>query len=111
MPRKKNLLEMKPRRRENIDWQEDEDGNLTLIIKRNGWIDRIFQKVFKTPKQTTLELDKVGSFVWLECDGNQDLNQIAKKLKKQYPEEAAPVYDRLVTFIGILKNNGLITLK
>ncbi|RCW48163.1 MULTISPECIES: PqqD family protein [unclassified Halanaerobium] len=107
---KGNLYEMIPQKKENIEWKKDYNNELTLIIKRTKWIDRLFQKIFNTPKQTTLELDALGSFVWKQCDGHKTIAQIAKKLRKEYPQKSSPVESRLITFIRILKNNGLIKL-
>lgn len=101
---------MIPKRNEKVKWTKSKEGNLTLIINRQSWIDRLFQKLFKTPKQTTLDLDKIGSFVWLQCDGKQNIRQIAKKLERKFPKEAAPIYERLITFIRLLKKNGLISI-
>ncbi len=107
---KGNIFEMVPEKKENINWKKNENNNLILIIKRNKWIDKIFQKIFNTPKQTTLELDNLGSFFWKQCDGEKTIGDIAEKMRNEFPEEASPVEKRLITFIRLLKNNGLIKI-
>ncbi|MTI60115.1 MAG: PqqD family protein [Firmicutes bacterium] len=107
---KGNIFEMIPERKENIKWKKNEDGNIILIIKRNKWIDKLFQKIFNTPKQTTLEFDELGSFVWENIDGQKTIGKITGILRKQDFEKYSPVEERLITFMRVLKNNGLIKL-
>ena len=107
---KGNIYDMIPEKKENVNSRKEEK-TITLIIKRKKWVDKLFQKIFNTPKKTTLELDQLGSFVWKQCDGKKTIGDIAYKLKNNFPEEASPVEGRLITFIKILKNNGLIKLK
>lgn len=108
---KGNIYDMIPKKKENVDSKKTEEEKTILIIKRKKWIDKIFQKIFNTPKKTTLDLDQLGSFVWKQCNGKKTIGDIAQKLKKNFPEEASPIEGRLITFIKILKNNGLIKLK
>ncbi|AZO96011.1 PqqD family protein [Halocella sp. SP3-1] len=107
---KGNIFEMIPERKENIHWKKNENGNIILIIKRNKWIDKLLQKIFNTPKQTTLEFDELGSFVWENIDGQKTIGNITGILRKQDSEKYSPVEERLITFMRVLKNNGFIKL-
>lgn len=100
---------MVPTRSQKVDW---EDGDIILLkIRREGMIHKIMHMIFKSPLNPTIELDEIGSFVWKSCDGVKNLHEIAEDLKVKYGEKIEPVYDRLLQYISILKNNNLIKLE
>ncbi|GAA0736399.1 PqqD family protein [Clostridium oceanicum] len=108
--RKKNVLLMTPKRRKNIEWEKN-DEIITLIIKREKVIDTIMNKMFKTPKTIRIELDNIGSFVWENCDGEKNVNDISKTMKSHFGNKVDPVIERLVTYIRTLKNNKFIEIQ
>lgn len=106
----KNVMMMIPKRRCNIQWEKEEEI-ITLIIKREKVIDRIMNKLFKTPKTIRIELDSIGSFVWENCDGIDTINNISKKMENHFGNKVDPVIERLVTYIRTLKNNKFIEVE
>ncbi len=52
----------------------------------------------------------MGSFIWKQIDGKKTIYEIALLVKDRYQEEAEPLYDRLIQYINILKNNKFIDL-
>lgn len=109
MAKSKNFMEMKPKRDGNIEWNEGE--KVVLKIKRDGKLDKIMNKIFKTPIVTNLELDEIGSYVWENCDGEKNVYEISIGLKNHFGNRVEPAIDRLVQYIKILKNNSLIELE
>lgn len=107
----KNFLEAIPVKSEKIGWQETEEGLVQLIIYRNGRIDKIMRKIFKTPNKMTIDLDEIGSYVWSSIDGSRNIFKISKLLKDNLGDKVEPINERLITFIKILKNNNFINLK
>lgn len=106
-----NFLYYIPKRRsKNIKWKSRDDGNITLIIERNSLLEKILTFMFNTPGTITLDLDNLGSRVWSLCDGEKNIAEIGEIIKSEFGEEAEPIYERLVKFIQLLKNNSLIDL-
>ncbi len=109
MKQKVNLLLMKPKRNPNIEW--DHEDKIILKIKRSNKIDKLMNKLFKTPNVLTVELDEIGSFVWSKCDGERNIGDIAEELDFKFGEKINPAIERLIKYISILMNNKFISLE
>lgn len=109
MSRQKNIMEMVPVRNEKVEW-EKKNGIITLKIKRQGMIDRFMHRIFKSPQEITVELEEIGSFIWEQCNGTNDVHHISLALNEHFGDKAAPVVDRLIKYIKILINNNFIRL-
>ncbi|MDK2800681.1 MAG: hypothetical protein PWP27_2171 [Clostridiales bacterium] len=106
-----NFLDLIPVIKRNQSWIKKENGLIEIIIPRNKILDRIVRIFHKTPKVMRIELDKVGSCVWKNIDGKKNIEEIGKILKAEFGQEVEPLYQRLGTYINILKNNKFIVLK
>jgi hypothetical protein len=129
---KGNILDYIPLRNPEIGWREKAAGDdvsggettparsgqasaggetrVQLIITRTGLLDRFVQRFFKRPASSTVDLDKFGSFVWKQIDGKRSVNDIAEEMRQEFGEEAEPLYDRLVKFLRLLRNNDFVSL-
>lgn len=105
----KNYLDFIPVINPKIGWYTIEKDIVVLEIKRNGFFDKIIQKLFHTPKKSNIKLDKHGSFVWKCINGEKSIFDISKEVKKEFGSEAEPLLDRLVAFFNILLNNKFIS--
>ncbi|HHT66130.1 MAG TPA: PqqD family protein [Clostridiales bacterium] len=85
-------------------------GLVEIIQPRNGFIDRLVRLVRSTPEVMRIQLDDRGSFVWQAIDGNRNVEEIGRLLDAEFGKEAAPLYERLILFLLILKNNGFIEI-
>jgi len=106
-----NYLERVPFRREDIKWNCDDNGIVTLEIENRGWANRIAQIFFKRPKISYIHLDKLGSFVWPLIDGSLDLTRLGVLVDKHFGKEAHPLYERLAQYFKILESYGFILWK
>ncbi|WP_138204391.1 PqqD family protein [Haloimpatiens lingqiaonensis] len=106
---KKNAILMVPYKNPEIQWEKRENS-IILIINRDKLIDRIMQKIFRTPKSVNIQLDELGSFVWEKCDGISNIKDICESLKEKFGKGAEPAMERLLTYIKILINNNLIKI-
>ena len=75
------------------------------------FFDKIAQKLFKVPRESSIKLDKHGSFIWNSINNSKSVYQIAQDVKSHFGKSADPLYDRLVAFINILDENKFITLE
>lgn len=105
-----NYLDFIPKKLEKVHWQETDQGLIQLIIYRDGLFDRIIRKLFFTPDKYVVDLDEMGSFIWKQIDGERNIYQIALLVKDEFEEVAEPLYERLIQYINILKNNKFVDL-
>ncbi|MBW4829064.1 MAG: PqqD family protein [Clostridiaceae bacterium] len=108
--KKENYLDYIPLKSEKIDWRKREDGLTQLIIYRDSLLDKIVRKLFFTSDKYVVDLDSLGSFVWDSIDGKKSVYEISKLVKAEFGEDAEPIYDRLIEYMIILKNNKFIKL-
>ncbi|MCK4970209.1 MAG: PqqD family protein [Thermoplasmata archaeon] len=108
----RHLLLLKPRRNPNVFWEEDEEtGLVTLIYPKNlSSFERTLATVFKPVMELRRPLDSPGSFIWLMCDGDNNIATICTAVDQAFKETMEPVLKRVVGFIQLLAQRGLIDL-
>lgn len=105
-----NYLDYVPHKSQNFKWINKEDGIVQIIVDRNSLFEKIVRKLFFTPENYKVDLDRIGSFIWLQIDGKKDLYDIGELLKSEFGDDIEPLYKRLIQYINILKNNKFIEL-
>ena len=85
-----------------------EDGKVTIHMVHRGFYAAIAQKFFHRPRVSHIDLDAHGSFIFQQIDGKRTVNDLALLMKRQFGKDAEPLYDRLVKYMQILRNNGFI---
>lgn len=105
-----NYLDYIPLKSEKVDWKKTEEGLIQIIIYRNSFLDKIIRKLFFTPDKYIVDLDYLGSFVWDSIDDKKTVYEISKLVKDEFGEAAEPLYNRLIEYMVLLKNNKLIKL-
>ena len=104
-----NFLERIPKINEQIGWNTDDKGTVTLEIENKGVFNKIAQKLFKKPKISYVHLDENGSFIWTIIDGEKSLIDIGKEVEEHFGEKAHPLYERLAKYFQILESYGFVT--
>ncbi len=94
-----------------IAWSSDDGGRVILAMENRGFTNKIAQKFLKKPKVSYIHLDELGSFIWKEINGENNLFAIGEKLKEQFGKAAEPLYERLVKYIVMLKDYKFLYLK
>ena len=110
MKKQENYLEKIPQKGD-FKWTKDDEGIVTLEIENKGIFNRICQKLFKKPKISYVHLDKMGSFVWPIIDGEKSILDISEDVKKEFGDEANPLYERLSKYFQILASYGFVKFK
>lgn len=105
-----NYLEKKPVRA-NIQWDTDENGNITLHVENKGAMNKIAQLIFKKPKISYIHLDEMGNFIWPLLDGEKDITEIGKEVKDHFGDKAEPLYERLAKYIQTLESYRFVEVK
>ena len=107
MSKKDNFLDYVPRRNKNYEYDVSDDGIVTIHIRWKGPYHKIATVLFKKPETSHIDLDKIGSFVWLSMDGKKTVYELSEEFAAAFPDEEKPV-ERLAEFLKILHNNEFI---
>jgi len=100
-------LALIPKRNDEIELRKI-NGKYYLLIPMKSKLDFLARKLHGEYRR--LELDELGTFVWDLCDGTRTIEQIGKKVKERFGEEAEPLYERLIAFIFELYKRNLVLL-
>ncbi len=105
-----NYLELTPVA--NYDKEITDDGLVNVLAPRfkSEFGKNLMTKLKRSP-YLKANLDEIGSFVWLQIDGEKKVIDIAKKTQEKFGEKVEPVYDRLTRFLTQLYRNGFIHFK
>ncbi len=104
---KKNYVDKIPKIN-NKTWEVSEDGIVEITVENTGFYNWLAQKLFKKPRYSFIKLDKYGSFVWQQIDGQKTIYEIGRILKNSHKGAADRLYERLSTYFRILENNKYI---
>jgi hypothetical protein len=106
----RHMLLSAPRRNPNVEWEEDEGtGLVTLIYPKNlSSFERTLAVVFKPVPELRRPLDAPGSFIWLMCDGENNIATICTAVDQAFKETMEPVLARVVGYLDMLAKRGLI---
>jgi len=102
-----NLFDLKLVRK--CQWRQMDDGRVVVLVPRfrGRWLGRWLMSRLKKP-YFQIKLDQFGSWVWLQCDGSQTVEDIALSLRERFGEAAEPAYERLALFVKQLMGGGLL---
>ena len=83
-------------------------GDLVLVIFdkfKKSWLDKIIKP--KKEKIAKIELDELGSFVWLNCDGKRTVSEIINLTEENF-SEAEKIAERVKLFFTQLESKKFI---
>ena len=109
MPKgKKNYLDFVPEHDPQNTWDQDADGIVTVHLAHRGLCAAVAHRLFRTPCVSHILLDEYGSFLWKEMDGQKTIGDLAAAMGRRFGEKAEPLYDRLVRYMEILRDNHFV---
>ncbi len=105
-----NYLDLIPVRCSELDWYTDTDGRVHIKVLRDGLLDRLVRFFVHTPEYMRVDLDAIGSAVFQAMDGRVTIGELCDGLRLTFGDRVDPVYERVGTYINILRNNQFIEL-
>ena len=110
LPRRE-LLRAKPVRNERLTCEENSDGEIVLgIPRRKTWWINTLSRVFYVPNRRTVVLDRIGSFLWELCDGQNTVDHVISTIRNEYKLERKEAEVSTLTYLKQLTEKGLIGL-
>jgi hypothetical protein len=88
-----------------------DEGKVVVIIPKfqRPPFNRLMRRM-KAPN-IRVKLDEIGSFIWLQCDGQRNLAAIMAALHDEFGERVEPVDQRVGLFIRQLLRGGMVRLE
>ena len=95
------ILSLKFRICDNVEYKVDDNGIVTVLEKQDHKIQKFFRKLkFKIPLYKEITLDEISSEVFLQIDGDKTVKEIGDNLEKKYGEKVNPLYEKLLIFLN-----------
>lgn len=107
----KNYLDFVPVHNPEFEWTADRDGLVTVHMVHKGVYAAIAQKFFHTPRISHIHLDRYGSYLWQQINGQKDVGQLADDMREHFGEAAEPLYDRLIQYMQTLRNHRFVSFQ
>lgn len=92
--------------------EEHSDDLVTIIIPKfkNKFAVKYISPRLKS-NRFKIKLDKFGSAVWVNMDGDRKVETIISRLKEKFGNELPEAEDRIIKFIYQLYSQGFISFK
>ena len=108
-PTEEEFLRYRPKRAD-FKWEEDTNGIVKLKVKKfKSNLGKSFLNLIKKENYFSASMDRLGSVVWKNSDGNKTVEDILKIVEKEFPNEKN-INQRLYLFLQNLSNLGYIEL-
>jgi hypothetical protein len=105
-----NFWELKPTRLEK--WETISENKVVVLVPK---FRNLLLKKWFLPRLSKsfvrVNLDEIGSTIWLHCDGATTVQTIAEELKKKFGDKIEPIEERLVKFFHQIERGDLISMK
>ena len=106
MKTNEDILNLKFKVCDNIEYMVDKNGIVTLLEKQDHKIQSFLRKLkFKIPMYKEIELDEYCSSVFLMLNGENTVEKIGHDLDIKYGEKIYPLYERLLIFLNYIYND------
>jgi hypothetical protein len=104
-----NLLELTPEQR--VPWETAENGHVIVLVPKfqHALLVKWLVPHLKYP-HVRVKLDKLGSFVWKQCDGRTTVAEMAARMRTEFADSAGSAEDRIRTFLLTLEKSDLVNL-
>jgi hypothetical protein len=105
------LLSLRPKRTLET-WKRKDPFGLVVVThpKPFGRAEARMAKLLRGSPVVNRHLDEFGSQIWVLCDGEHTVAEIARALEERFHERFEPALPRTLKFIKLLAERGLVTV-
>ena len=101
MKNNEEILNLKFRVCDNVNYKIDDNGIVTVLEKQDHKIQKFFRKLrFKIPLYKEITLDEISSEVFTQIDGIKTVKEIGECLEVKFGDKVNPLYERLLVFLN-----------
>lgn len=104
-----DILKAIPLRNSTVKWEKNDEDEVSIVIPQMDklWV-KIVTKIFMVPGKRVVVLDEIGSYVWLECDGEHTIRDIMNSLSGKYRLTRKEAEVSLITYMRNLGKRGML---
>ncbi|MGL5330476.1 MAG: PqqD family peptide modification chaperone [Peptostreptococcaceae bacterium] len=85
----------------DLEYKVNDDNIVTILEKQDHFIQNFFRKLrINIPMYKHIKLDKYGSYVFLQIDGENTIREIGENLENTYGDNTHPLFERLLLFLN-----------
>jgi hypothetical protein len=88
---------------------DDGSGKLKVPLRQTRWTGWFFRSPPEATK--TFEFDSLGILVWKSCDGRTSVQQIIRRLAKEYKLNLREAEVPTIKFLQMLVKKGLVGMQ
>ncbi len=108
----KKLLQAKPKKSDNVDWDGDGMDSLKIYAPyKKTYLGKLLSRFVDIPEERSFRFNPLGAMVWELCDGTHSVEEIKTIITKRSKGDEVDIEKRLIRFINHLSANELITLE
>lgn len=106
---REEALAARPLRNPSIEWTVQENGRvlLTVPLELKPWM-RLLKVVMQVPERRSVELDEVGSDVWVWCDGETTVAGLIDRLAAEHKLNQREAEVSLTQFLHTLAKRRFV---
>jgi hypothetical protein len=105
-----DFLTLKPRR--CLEYRCDGEGDRTVLLVprfRSGILGRCLQPRLDPDRaHIKVRLERRGSWIWEQCDGQRTVAEIVEGFLTRFPEESEQADQRVCQYLYTMESNRLI---
>ena len=101
-------LAMRPIRMTDVAMDVDDAGNGKLRVPMRPTRIASFLGAKLAPRPKTFEFDAVGVYLWAQLDGKTSVEQLIRRIGRQYNLELRQAEASTVAFLKTLMQKGLV---
>lgn len=107
---RRRSLAAKPLRNSRVKWKEEEGLVVLTMPMKKTLGTRIGTRMFQAPPERNLELDVVGSEIWVQCDGTNRTLDLIEYMRSRYQFSHKEAMLSVTEYLRQLGRRGLIGL-
>ncbi|MEM1509416.1 MAG: PqqD family protein [Thermofilaceae archaeon] len=104
------LLKCKPIRNPSVSWEKKDEDEVVVKVKLPESKPGLLSGFVKDPTEKKYALDKVGSYVWEQLDGEKTVEEVVELLTQRFKFHRREAQTSLLAYLQILAQRGLIML-
>jgi hypothetical protein len=104
-----DILSAIPLRNATVKWKQSDAGEVSIVIPQKDklWV-KIVTKIFMVPEKRVVVLDEIGSYVWMQCDGEHTIKDIMNSLSSKYSLTRKEAEVSLISYMRTLGKRGML---
>lgn len=105
---REEFLKAKPLRNPSSTWEKDEKGLHVRVPRKQTLLFGLASKFLPLARENRVLLDEQGALVWSLCDGEHQIREIAKELRKKHNMRVSDAEAALDLYFVQLSKSGLV---